>query len=43
MKTIIFSFDTVEFAKALADYSLRERRFGLRDAPELLSSDGSNA
>ena len=36
-------FDEAEFAKALADYSLRERRFGLRDAPELLAGDGSNA
>jgi undecaprenyl diphosphate synthase len=36
-------FDEAEFAKALADYSLRERRFGLRDAPELLAGDASNA
>ena len=36
-------FDEAEFAKALADYRLRERRFGLRDAPELLAGDGSNA
>lgn len=36
-------FDETEFAKALADYSLRERRFGLRDAPKLLAGDGSNA
>ena len=36
-------FDEAEFAKALADYSLRERRFGLRDAPELLAGDGTNA
>ena len=36
-------FDAAEFAKALADYSLRERRFGLRDAPELLAGDASNA
>jgi undecaprenyl diphosphate synthase len=36
-------FDETEFAKALADYSLRERRFGLRDGPELLAGDGTNA
>jgi undecaprenyl diphosphate synthase len=36
-------FDEGEFAKALADYSLRERRFGLRDAPELLAGDCTNA
>jgi len=36
-------FDEAEFAKALADYSLRERRFGLRDTPELLAGDRSNA
>ena len=36
-------FDETEFAKALADYSLRERRFGLRDAPELLTGDASHA
>jgi undecaprenyl diphosphate synthase len=36
-------FDEGEFAKALADYSLRERRFGLRDAPERLAGDCTNA
>lgn len=36
-------FDEAEFTKALADYSLRERRFGLREAPELLAGDASHA
>ena len=36
-------FDETEFAKALADYSSRERRFGLRDVPELLAGGGTNA
>jgi len=36
-------FDETEFAKALADYSLRERRFGVRDGPELLAGGGTNA
>jgi undecaprenyl diphosphate synthase len=36
-------FDEAEFAKALADYSLRERRFGLRDAPGLIAPDGTHA
>ena len=36
-------FDETEFAKALADYSSRERRFGLRDVPELLAGGGPNA
>jgi undecaprenyl diphosphate synthase len=35
-------FDEKEFALALADYSRRERRFGLRDAPDL-TAGGSNA
>ncbi len=36
-------FDEVEFAKALADYSRRERRFGLRETPDLLAGDCTNA
>ncbi len=36
-------FDEGEFASALADYSRRERRFGLRDAPELIAGGHTNA
>ncbi len=36
-------FDEAEFACALADYSQRERRFGLRDAPDLTAGGGVNA
>ena len=36
-------FDEAEFARALADYSRRERRFGLRDAPGLAVGDTQNA
>ena len=36
-------FDETAFAKALADYSLRERRFGLRDTAGLLVGEGSHA
>tara|TARA_R110001592_G_scaffold363323_1_gene683984 strand:+ start:80814 stop:81596 length:783 start_codon:yes stop_codon:yes gene_type:complete len=36
-------FDETAFAKALADYSLRERRFGLRDTAGLLAEEGSHA
>ena len=31
------------FAVALADYSRRERRFGLREAPGLVAGGGVNA
>lgn len=36
-------FDEAEFANALADYSRRERRFGLRDAPTLVAGSSSHA
>ncbi|MEM8560846.1 MAG: polyprenyl diphosphate synthase [Pseudomonadota bacterium] len=36
-------FDETEFAEALADYSLRERRFGLRDSPALLPEEEVDA
>jgi len=36
-------FDGAEFARALADYSRRERRFGLREAGELAPGDGVSA
>ncbi|MEM6580199.1 MAG: polyprenyl diphosphate synthase [Pseudomonadota bacterium] len=36
-------FDEAEFARALADYSLRERRFGLRDSPALLPEEEVDA
>ena len=36
-------FTELEFARALAEYSLRERRFGLRDPDGLLASGNSNA
>lgn len=36
-------FDETAFANALADYSLRERRFGLRDTAGLLAEEGSHA
>tara|TARA_R110001599_G_scaffold353463_1_gene593039 strand:+ start:85467 stop:86249 length:783 start_codon:yes stop_codon:yes gene_type:complete len=36
-------FDETAFAKALADYSLRERRFGLRDTTGLLVGEGGHA
>ncbi|MEE4145997.1 MAG: polyprenyl diphosphate synthase [Halieaceae bacterium] len=36
-------FDAVEFACALADYSRRERRFGLRDAPGRSAGGSANA
>jgi undecaprenyl diphosphate synthase len=36
-------FDEREFACALADYSRRERRFGLRDVPDLTAGGSVNA
>ena len=36
-------FDEAEFACALADYSRRERRFGLRDAPDQAAGGSANA
>jgi len=36
-------FTELEFARALAEYSLRERRFGLRDPDGLVASGNSNA
>lgn len=36
-------FDEKEFACALADYSRRERRFGLRDVPDLTAGGSVNA
>ncbi|MEM1153519.1 MAG: polyprenyl diphosphate synthase [Pseudomonadota bacterium] len=36
-------FDEAEFARALADYSLRERRFGLRDSPSLFPQEEVDA
>jgi undecaprenyl diphosphate synthase len=36
-------FDDAELARALADYSRRERRFGLRDTPDLVTGGGSLA
>lgn len=36
-------FTEIEFARALAEYSLRERRFGLRDPDGLVASGNSNA
>ena len=36
-------FDAAEFAAALADYSRRERRFGLRDTPGLVAGGGAGA
>jgi len=36
-------FHEAEFAAALADYSRRERRFGLRDAPDPLGAGGAYA
>lgn len=36
-------FGADEFARALADYSRRERRFGVRDAPALAVGDAQNA
>ncbi|MCB1698867.1 MAG: di-trans,poly-cis-decaprenylcistransferase [Pseudomonadales bacterium] len=36
-------FDEVAFAGALADYSRRERRFGLRDAPGLIGQEEASA
>jgi len=36
-------FDEAEFAGALADYSRRERRFGLRETPGLVTGGGAHA
>lgn len=36
-------FTELEFARALAEYSLRERRFGLRDPDGLVAGGNSNA
>jgi len=36
-------FGEKEFARALADYSTRERRFGVRDLAQPLSSEGEHA
>jgi undecaprenyl diphosphate synthase len=36
-------FDEAELASALADYSRRERRFGLRETPGLVAGDGAHA
>ena len=36
-------FGELEFARALADYSRRERRFGLRESGESVAAGGNNA
>jgi undecaprenyl diphosphate synthase len=36
-------FDEVEFARAVADYSRRERRFGLRATDSLVAGGGAGA